>query len=82
MTSTMLRALTWGTITGAVVSALLLASGEPGLPDLSRLHPGDAIPRSSARPRAARPAKPERAAPAQPSAPVNAPTQRHAPAVP
>jgi hypothetical protein len=37
MTLTSLQALTWGTVTGAVVSALLLASGESGSTDLSWL---------------------------------------------
>ncbi|HEX6705128.1 MAG TPA: hypothetical protein VF169_10240 [Albitalea sp.] len=37
MTLTSLQALTWSTVTGAVVSALLLASGESGLPDVSRV---------------------------------------------
>jgi hypothetical protein len=41
MTLTSLQALTWSTVTGAVISALLLASGEPGLPDLSRLKRAD-----------------------------------------
>jgi hypothetical protein len=45
MTLTSLQALTWGTITGAVVSALLLASGESGLPDWSRLRRGDTLTR-------------------------------------
>jgi len=35
MTLTSLQALTWSTVTGAVVSALLLASGESALLDLS-----------------------------------------------
>jgi hypothetical protein len=42
MTLTSLRALTWGTVAGAVLSALLLAAGESGLPDWSRLRRGDA----------------------------------------
>ena len=37
MTLTSLQALTWGTVTGAVVSALLLAATESGLPDFSPL---------------------------------------------
>ncbi len=37
MTLTSLQALTWGTVTGAVLSAVLLASGESALPDWSRL---------------------------------------------
>jgi hypothetical protein len=45
MTLTSLQTLTWGTVTGAVLSALLLAAGETGLPDLSRLRRGDAAPR-------------------------------------
>jgi hypothetical protein len=45
MTLTSLQALTWGTVTGAVLSALLLAAGETGLPDLNRLRRGDAAPR-------------------------------------
>ena len=47
MTLTSLQALTWSTVTGAVVSALLLASGESGLPELSRLLRVQAAPRSS-----------------------------------
>ena len=42
MTLTSLQALTWGTVTGAVLSALLLAAGETALPDLNRLRRGDA----------------------------------------
>ncbi|HEY2929360.1 hypothetical protein [Piscinibacter sp.] len=42
MTLNSLRALTWGTVAGAVLSALLLAAGESGLPDWSRLRRGDA----------------------------------------
>ncbi len=42
MTLASLQALTWGTVTGAVVSALLLAAGEPVFPDLSRWRRGDA----------------------------------------
>ena len=41
MTLTSLQALTWGTVTGAVLSALLLASGESGLPELPRLKRAD-----------------------------------------
>jgi hypothetical protein len=37
MTLISLQALSWGTVTGAVVSALLLASGEVGTPEWSRL---------------------------------------------
>ena len=37
MTLTSLQVLTWATVTGAVVSALLLAAGESGLPELNRL---------------------------------------------
>ena len=37
MTLISLQALSWGTVTGAVVSALLLASGEVGGPEWSRL---------------------------------------------
>jgi hypothetical protein len=44
MTLTSLQALTWGTVTGAVVSALLLASGESGVPDWSRLRRGTSVP--------------------------------------
>ena len=47
MTLTSLQAVTWGTVTGAVLSALLLAAGETGLPDLNRLRRGDAAPRAS-----------------------------------
>lgn len=36
MTWSSLRALTWGTVTGAIASALLLAASESGLPELSR----------------------------------------------
>ena len=35
MTLSSLQALTWCTVTGAVVSALLLAASESGLPDTS-----------------------------------------------
>ena len=42
MTLTSLRALTWGTVAGAVLSALLLAAGESGLPDWNRLRRSDA----------------------------------------
>ena len=45
MTLTSLQTLTWGTVTGAVLSALLLAAGETGLPDLNRLRRGEAAPR-------------------------------------
>ena len=45
MTLTSLQALTWGTVTGAVLSALLLAASETGLPELNRLRRGDAAPR-------------------------------------
>jgi len=47
MTLTSLQAVTWGTVTGAVLSALLLAAGETGLPDLSRLRRGDTPQRPS-----------------------------------
>jgi hypothetical protein len=47
MTLTSLKAVTWGTVTGAVLSALLLAAGETGLPDLNRLRSGDAAPHVS-----------------------------------
>jgi hypothetical protein len=47
MTLTSLQAVTWGTVTGAVLSALLLGAGETGLPDLSRLRRGDAAQRPS-----------------------------------
>ncbi|GEM_PF-2920442 len=46
MTLTSLQALTWGTVTGAVLSALLLAAGETGLPDLGRIRRGEAAPRT------------------------------------
>jgi len=45
MTLSSLQALTWSTVTGAVLSALLLAAGESGLPDLNRLRRGDAVQR-------------------------------------
>ena len=45
MTLTSLQTVTWGTVTGAVLSALLLAAGETGLPDLNRLRRGEAAPR-------------------------------------
>lgn len=38
MTLTSLQVLTWGTVAASVLSALLLAAGESGLPDVSRLH--------------------------------------------
>lgn len=43
MNLTLLRVLTWGTVAGAVVSALLLASGESGLPEWSHRAIGDAV---------------------------------------
>jgi hypothetical protein len=45
MTLISLQALSWGTVTGAVVSALLLASGESALPDWPRLRRAEALPR-------------------------------------
>jgi hypothetical protein len=45
MTLTSLQAVTWGTVTGAVLSALLLAAGETGLPDLNRLRRVESVPR-------------------------------------
>jgi hypothetical protein len=47
MTLTSLQALTWGTVAAAVLSALLLAAGESGLPDLSRWQQGDSAARPS-----------------------------------
>jgi len=41
MTLTSLQALTWGTVAGAVLSALLLAAAEGGLPELARSRHGD-----------------------------------------
>jgi hypothetical protein len=41
MTLTSLQTVTWGTVTGAVLSALLLAASETGLPDLNRLRRGE-----------------------------------------
>ena len=49
MTLTSLQALTWSTVTGAVVSALLLASGESALLDLSPAR-RDATPSSTSPP--------------------------------
>ena len=46
MTLTSLQALTWGTVAGAVLSALLLAAGETGLPDWSRMRRSEAVPRT------------------------------------
>ena len=43
MTLTTLQALTWGTVTGAVLSALLLAASESGLPDFSQLRRGGSL---------------------------------------
>jgi hypothetical protein len=43
MTLHSLEALTWGTVTGAVVSALVLASGEAAWPELSRWQRGLAV---------------------------------------
>jgi len=64
MTLTSLQALTWGTVTGAVVSALMLASGESSWPDLSRLR----------RDGAGSPVKPQ--APAESKAPAAAPAEQ------
>jgi len=47
MTLTSLQALTWSTVTGAVVSALLLASTESGLSELSRLRGRDGASRTT-----------------------------------
>jgi len=47
MTLSSLQALTWCTVTGAVVSALLLAASESGLPDTSRLQRRDAAVRTA-----------------------------------
>jgi len=47
MTLHSLQALTWGTVTGAVVSALLLASGESAWPELSRWRRSEAPPVAS-----------------------------------
>jgi len=47
MTLHALQTLTWGTVTSAVVSALVLASGESAWPELSRWWHGDAPPRAS-----------------------------------
>ena len=41
MTLNSLQALTWGTVTGAVLSAVLLAAGESGMPDVSRVRRAD-----------------------------------------
>jgi hypothetical protein len=57
-----LQALTWSTITGAVVSALLLASGEPGMPEWSRAR------RSEAAAHPPLPAEPTRASARRPAA--------------
>lgn len=45
MTLFSLQALTWGTVTGAVVSALLLAAAESGFPDRRRATASQAAPR-------------------------------------
>jgi hypothetical protein len=73
MTLTSLQALTWSTVTGAVVSALLLASGESGWPELSRWRRSDARPAANQPPPVPRkedptgPAAARQPAPAQPS---------------
>ena len=53
MTLHSLQALTWCTICGAVVCALLLASGESSWPDLSRVRRADAPPPLAGEPNAA-----------------------------
>jgi hypothetical protein len=47
MTLSSLQALTWCTVAGAVASALLLASGDSGLPDGPRQRHHDAAPRTA-----------------------------------
>jgi hypothetical protein len=47
MTLTALQALTWSTVTGAVVSALLLASGESSVTERSTPRRGDTSLRAS-----------------------------------
>jgi hypothetical protein len=47
MTLHSLQALTWGTVTSAVVSALLLAAGESAWPELTRWRGGAAQPPAS-----------------------------------
>lgn len=42
-----LRAMTWATVTGAVLSAVLLAAGENRVPELTRLRHDDARPASA-----------------------------------
>jgi hypothetical protein len=44
MTLHSLQALTWGTVTGAVVSALLIASGESAWPEFGRWRRSEAHP--------------------------------------
>jgi hypothetical protein len=63
MTLHSLQALTWGTVTGAVVSALLLASAESAWPELSRWRRGEAQPPTSQPAPAARKERPARTEP-------------------
>jgi len=68
MTLISLQALTWSTVTGAVVSALLLASGESGMPEWSRVRRADAgvrtpLPAEPTRATAQRPVAAPRATP-------------------
>jgi hypothetical protein len=71
MTLSSLQALTWGTVTGAIVSAILLAANEPGWPELSRLRRSDASRPPTATPASGkqRSARPDAQAPAAPIAP-------------
>ena len=71
MTLSSLQALTWGTVTGAVVSAILLASGESTWSELPLLRRNDARPPanqptpSARKDDASRADGPRRSAPAQ-----------------
>jgi hypothetical protein len=70
MTLHALQALTWGTVTSAVVSALLLAAGESAWLELSRSRDGVAQPPASepvATERKKAPARAERARKAPPA---------------
>ena len=74
MTLSSLQALTWSTVTGAVLSALLLAAGETGLPDLNRLRRGETAPRPGLANEPAGAAAQRQSSPIQPG--VGSPAER------
>lgn len=73
MTLISLQALTWSTVTGAVVSALLLASGESSRPEWSRVRRADAVVRTPL------PAEPTRATAPRPATPRATPVSETLP---